>query len=79
MPAIELFFEDLLHIAKSLPGGPTPSNQLLAARQIRSLANSLNLEIMGIGPFCNCEGLLSPVAKAEKLEELKLWFKSRGY
>lgn len=31
-PAIELFFEDLLHIATSLPSGPTPSNQLLAAR-----------------------------------------------
>jgi 4-hydroxyphenylpyruvate dioxygenase len=30
---------------------------------------------MGIGPFNNCEGLLDPIAKAEKLEELNLWFK----
>jgi 4-hydroxyphenylpyruvate dioxygenase len=74
LPAIEFFFEDLLYIANSLPGGPTPSNQLLAAHKIRSLADSLNLEIMSIGPFCNCEGLFSPTAKAEKLEELKLWF-----
>lgn len=29
---------------------------------------------MGIGPFNNCEGLLSPSAKAAKLQELKLWF-----
>ncbi len=29
---------------------------------------------MGIGPFNNCEGLLSPSAKTAKLQELKLWF-----
>jgi 4-hydroxyphenylpyruvate dioxygenase len=29
---------------------------------------------MGIGPFKDCEGLLDPVARAEKLEELHLWF-----
>jgi 4-hydroxyphenylpyruvate dioxygenase len=74
LPAIEIFFEDLLYLASSLPGGPTPSNQLLAATKIRSLAVSLNLEIMALGPFSNCEGVLSADAKAKKLEELKLWF-----
>lgn len=29
---------------------------------------------MALGPFCNCEGMLSRAAKAEKLDELKLWF-----
>ncbi|TVY53860.1 3-dehydroshikimate dehydratase, partial [Lachnellula suecica] len=74
LPAIEIFFEDLLYLARSLPGGATPSNQLLAAHKIRALADSLNLEIMGIGPFANVEGLLCPIAKAEKLVELELWF-----
>ncbi|KAH7317733.1 putative 3-dehydroshikimate dehydratase [Rhexocercosporidium sp. MPI-PUGE-AT-0058] len=74
LPGIEIFFEDLLYLASSFPGGPTPSNQLLAARQIRTQCNKLNLEIMGIGPFNNCEGLLSPSARAQKLEELHLWF-----
>lgn len=75
LPAIEIFFEDLLYLASSFPGGPTSTNQLLASHQIRRLCDSLNLEIMGIGPFNNCEGLLDPAAKAEKLEELNLWFK----
>jgi 4-hydroxyphenylpyruvate dioxygenase len=29
---------------------------------------------MGVGPFNNCEGLLSPDARAAKLVELELWF-----
>jgi 4-hydroxyphenylpyruvate dioxygenase len=74
LPAIEIFFEDLLYLASSFPNGATPSNQLLAAHQIRRLCDSLHLEIMGIGPFNNCEGLLDPAAKAAKLEELNLWF-----
>jgi 4-hydroxyphenylpyruvate dioxygenase len=74
LPGIEIFFEDLAYLASSLPGGFTPTNQLLAAHQIRRLCDSLHLELMGLGPFKDCEGLLDPVARAEKLEELKLWF-----
>ncbi|KAL2065501.1 hypothetical protein VTL71DRAFT_3171 [Oculimacula yallundae] len=74
LPGIEIFFEDLLYLAASFPGGSTPSNQILAAHQIRTQCTSLNLEIIGIGPFNNCEGLLSATARAEKLEELHLWF-----
>jgi 4-hydroxyphenylpyruvate dioxygenase len=74
LPAIEIFFEDLVYLASSLPGGLTEINQLLAAHQIRRLCDSLDLEIMGIGPFKDCEGLLDPAARAEKLIELKLWF-----
>lgn len=75
LPAIEIFFEDLTYLASSLPGGLTETNQLLAAHQIRRLCDSLDLEIMGIGPFKDCEGLLDPAARAEKLIELKLWFR----
>ncbi|KAK0112024.1 hypothetical protein ONS96_001285 [Cadophora gregata f. sp. sojae] len=74
LPGIEIFFEDLLYLASSFPGGPTPTNQILAAHQIRTQCGALNLEIMGIGPFSNCEGLLSASARAAKLEELYLWF-----
>jgi 4-hydroxyphenylpyruvate dioxygenase len=41
---------------------------------MRRLCDSLHLEIIAIGPFSNCEGLLSPSARAAKLEELNLWF-----
>jgi 4-hydroxyphenylpyruvate dioxygenase len=75
LPGIEIFFEDLLYLASSYPDGATPANQLLAAHSMRQMCDSLNLEIMGIGPFNNCEGLLSPEAKAAKLVELQLWFK----
>ena len=51
-----------------------PSNQLLAAHSIRDLADSLSLELIGCGPFQNCEGVLDPQKKKEKLQELHLWF-----
>lgn len=74
LPGIEIFYEDLEYLAASFPGGLTETNQLLAAHQIRRLCDSLHLEIMGIGPFKDYEGRLDPVARAEKLVELNLWF-----
>jgi 4-hydroxyphenylpyruvate dioxygenase len=75
LPGIEIFFEDLLYLADTYPGGRSQSsNQLLAAHSIRSLASSLNLELIACGPFQNCEGVLDASKKAEKLEELHLWF-----
>ncbi|CZR64093.1 probable 3-dehydroshikimate dehydratase QA-4 [Phialocephala subalpina] len=74
LPGIEIFFEDLLYLASSYPGGATSSNQLFAAQQMKDLCDSLNLEIIGIGPFNNCEGLLCPILKAQKRQELELWF-----
>ncbi|KUJ14169.1 xylose isomerase-like protein [Mollisia scopiformis] len=74
LPGIEIFYEDLLYLASSYPGGATSANQLLAAHSIKSLCNSLKLEIIGIGPFNNCEGLLCPILKAQKRQELELWF-----
>ena len=43
---IELFYEDLLYVAKSLPGGATPSNHLIAAQQIRSMCDDRDLLTM---------------------------------
>ncbi|PBP15564.1 3-dehydroshikimate dehydratase [Diplocarpon rosae] len=74
LPGLEIFFEDLLYLADALPGGSTPSNQLRAAQQIAAQCRALNLPIIGIGPFNNCEGLISASARAAKLRELDLWF-----
>lgn len=41
---------------------------------MKNLCDSLHLEIIGIGPFNNCEGLLCPILKAQKRQELELWF-----
>jgi 4-hydroxyphenylpyruvate dioxygenase len=62
-------------LASTFPGGSSlASNQLLAARHIRALADSFSLEIMGFGPFTDCEGLLSPTEKAKKHADLRVWF-----
>ncbi|KAF4635980.1 hypothetical protein G7Y89_g2108 [Cudoniella acicularis] len=74
LPGIEIFFEDLVYLAATLPGGHTPENHLLAARKIRSLCDSRGLQIMALGPFSDCEGVLCPDARAAKLQDLRLWF-----
>ncbi|KAF8851163.1 xylose isomerase-like protein [Acephala macrosclerotiorum] len=74
LPGIEIFYEDLLCLASSYPGGATSSNQILAAQEMKNLCDRLGLEIIGIGPFNNCEGVLCPILKAQKRKELLLWF-----
>jgi 4-hydroxyphenylpyruvate dioxygenase len=64
-----------MYLASSYPGGATPANQLLAASSIRQLCDSLGLEILGVGPFKDCERLLDSAARIAKLEELHHWFK----
>lgn len=74
LPAIEIFYEDLLYLANALPGGATPTNQLVAAHRIKDLCDSLHLEIMAIGPFSDFEGRIDPVIRAQKLQDLQVWF-----
>jgi 4-hydroxyphenylpyruvate dioxygenase len=74
LPGIEIFYEDLLYLASTLPGGATPTNQLVAAHRIRGLCDSLHLEIMALGPFSDFEGRLDPAARAQKLKDLQVWF-----
>jgi 4-hydroxyphenylpyruvate dioxygenase len=75
LPGIEIFFEDLLYLASSLPGGSaSPTNQLLAAHRICALCESLSLTVVALGPVRDCEGHLSPTARSAKLQELHLWF-----
>ncbi|KAG0646701.1 3-dehydroshikimate deHydratase [Hyphodiscus hymeniophilus] len=74
LSGIEIFYEDLLYLASSYVGGATPKNQVLAAHQIRTLCDSLHLQIMALGPFSDFEGRLDPAIRAQKLKELKVWF-----
>jgi len=74
LPGIEIFYEDLHYIAKSLPGGATSANRIAAAHTIRSLCDSLSLEIIAIGPFSNYEGNLSPECQAKLRSDLQVWF-----
>ncbi|KAF2771185.1 3-dehydroshikimate dehydratase [Teratosphaeria nubilosa] len=70
---IELFFEDLLYVARELPGGDTPENQLEAARIIRKLADERGIIIMCLQPFMHYEGLRDRQKHNARIEEMKLW------
>jgi 4-hydroxyphenylpyruvate dioxygenase len=70
---IELFYEDLLYIAKSLPGGPSNANHIIAARTIRSMCDARGLSIICLQPFMHYEGLRDRKWHAERVEEMKLW------
>ncbi|KAK5698239.1 hypothetical protein LTR97_007200 [Elasticomyces elasticus] len=70
---IELFYEDLYYIAKNLPGGPIPENQLAAAHLIRAMCDERGIAIVCLQPFMHYEGLRDRRKHAERIEEMKLW------
>ncbi|KAF2473466.1 3-dehydroshikimate dehydratase [Lindgomyces ingoldianus] len=69
LQGIEIFYEDLTDQAKS----QKPTNLFPAARYVRSLCSSLNLEIICLQPFMHYEGLLDRARHNERIEEVKLW------
>ncbi|KAK7397741.1 hypothetical protein QQX98_012898 [Neonectria punicea] len=71
---IEVFYEDLVDLAKSFPGGDTPENQLAAARTIRQLCDARSLEIICLQPFMHFAGLVDRDEHRRRLQELQLWF-----
>lgn len=72
---IEVFHEDLEYLAKSMPGGLTPENCILAARNIKQMCADRHMEIINLQPFMHYEGLTDPKEHAERIEKLKFWFK----
>ena len=72
---IEVFYEDLLYLARSLPGGASADNQLKAASIIRSLCDERNISIVCLQPFMCYEGLRDREAHATRIEEMKLWIR----
>ncbi|KAH8738392.1 xylose isomerase-like protein [Ilyonectria robusta] len=74
---IEIFYEDLEYLAKSLHDTTEPSvDQILsAASHMRKLLDELNLEVIGLQPFLFYEGLLDREQHARLIEKIKVWFK----
>ncbi|KAF7545676.1 hypothetical protein G7Z17_g8993 [Cylindrodendrum hubeiense] len=71
---IEVFYEDLVDMAKSYPGGDTPENQISAARELRQLCDARNQEIICLQPFMHFGGLADRDEHRRRLQELQLWF-----
>ncbi|KAF4981670.1 hypothetical protein FZEAL_2557 [Fusarium zealandicum] len=71
---IEVFYEDLLDLARSLPGGGSPENQITAARTIRQLCTARNLTVICLQPFMHFGGLIDRNEHKKSLRELQLWF-----
>jgi len=72
---IELFYEDLYYVARSLVGGPTTDNQVNAARLIRSMCDERNISIVCLQPFMHYEGLRDRQHHERRVEEMRLWIK----
>jgi 4-hydroxyphenylpyruvate dioxygenase len=70
---IELFYEDLEYLAKIIPGGPTQSNLLHVAAQIRSMCTSRGLTIICLQPFMHYEGLLDASEHAKRVADFQFW------
>ncbi|ETN37952.1 uncharacterized protein HMPREF1541_07575 [Cyphellophora europaea CBS 101466] len=79
--AVELFMEDLEHLAHQLRSTSTRPHLthdaalLAAATHISDLCAHHSLHILCLQPFANYEGLLSPSAHASRLRDLRLWFR----
>lgn len=72
---IELFYEEVVHIAQELPGGHTPENELEAARIIGGLCRERQLTILCLQPFWHFEGLLDRQEHVKRLDQLSFWFR----
>jgi len=70
---IELFHEDLLSMTEHMPGGPTPANQIKAAKELRLLCDARGISIMCLQPFMHYEGLIDRRRHALRIIEMKLW------
>ncbi|KAH9429685.1 hypothetical protein MCOR02_009422 [Pyricularia oryzae] len=80
---IEMFFEDLAHVADELRQQPNPaspstphtveSSQLAAATHIGDLCRARNLAIISLQPFLNYDGLLDREQHARRIPELRHW------
>lgn len=72
--AVEVFYQDLEYLAKTLPGGLTRENRLEAARQIRSCCDKNQLTVMVLQSFQGYEGLVDRDIHKARIEEMHMWF-----
>ncbi|KAJ5767414.1 uncharacterized protein N7511_005030 [Penicillium nucicola] len=72
---VEIFFEDLEHIAESLPKGTTTvERQIDAAWTIRGLCDKYDLTVVCLQPFLFYEGLKDRAEHTRRIETLSHWF-----
>ncbi|OBT83140.1 hypothetical protein VE02_07233 [Pseudogymnoascus sp. 03VT05] len=70
---IELFYEDLEYLAKTIPGSPTRSNLLHAATLTRAMCISRKLTIICLQPFMHYKGLLDAGEHAKHIADFQFW------
>ncbi|KAK7714439.1 hypothetical protein SLS57_007166 [Botryosphaeria dothidea] len=72
---LELFHEDLEYVAREMPGGATPDNQIKAAEIVRKLCDERGIEILCLQPFMHYEGLKDRIEHAMRIEKMRLWLR----
>lgn len=73
---IEVFYEDLEHLARKLFSVEEPSNDeiLKAAEQARQSLNEANITVIGLQPFLFYEGLLDRQQHVRLIKKIHVWF-----
>ena len=68
---IELFHEDLEYVARALPSGLTPENEVQAAHIIRQLCDERSITIVCLQPFWYDEGIRDRFEHLYRIAQLK--------
>ena len=68
---IELFHEDLEYVAKALPSGLTPENEIQAAHILRQLCDERSITVVCLQPFWYDEGIRNPFEHRSRIAQLK--------
>jgi 4-hydroxyphenylpyruvate dioxygenase len=72
---IELFYEDLEYVARSIDEKVLPETLVQASHIVRGLCDERGLEIIALQPFMHYEGLRDREWHAQRVVEMKLWIK----
>lgn len=74
---IEIFYEDLEHIAKTYSGLEVPSaaDLISAAKHVYQVCDAMDIDIIGLQPFLFYEGLLDRKKHDELVDKIHVWFK----
>jgi 4-hydroxyphenylpyruvate dioxygenase len=72
---IELFYEDLEYVARTIDEKVLPETLIEAARIVRRLCDEQSLEIIALQPFMHYEGLRDRGWHTERVTEMKLWLR----
>jgi 4-hydroxyphenylpyruvate dioxygenase len=72
---IELFYEDLEYVARSIDEKVLPETLVQASHIVRGLCDERGLGIIALQPFMHYEGLRDRDWHAQRVAEMKLWIK----